>query len=151
MKTRRQLEPGEVLVIWTIPPDGSVLGEVLSRVNAERVYVFDVDPGVDEYDQFHRRFAGLVKYAIEQYDGASTIADLAGAMGQGERVVIQALDVLPTLGVKAGLATGGKVTFERCEPLAAEKAEEVLLLMLEESRAFRRAFRNAAESERFFD
>jgi hypothetical protein len=92
-----------------------------------------------------------VKYAIEQYGGVSTIADLAGAMGQGERVVIQALDVLAALGVKAGLATGGKVTFERCEPLAAEKAEEVLLLMLEESRAFRRAFRNAAEAERFFD
>jgi len=151
MKTRCQLQPGEVLVLWTMPPDRSVLWDVLSRVDAERVYVFDVDPGVDEYDQFHRRFAGLVKYAIEQYGGVSTIADLAGAMGQGERVVIQALDVLAALGVKAGLATGGKVTFERCEPLAAEKAEEVLLLMLEESRAFRRAFRNAAEAERFFD
>ena len=151
MKTRGELEPGEVLILWTVPADRRVLTEVLGRVNAERVYVFDVDPAVDEYDQFMRRFGGLVKYAIEQYGGESTIADLASAMGHDERAVIQALEVLPALGVEAGLGRGGKVAFQRREVMMADKAEELLQLMLEESCAFRRAFRESSDVVRFFE
>ena len=148
MRTREKLEPAEVLVLWTVPPDRKVLGEILGRAKAERVYVFAVDPGVDEYEVFMRRFGGLVRYALEHYDGSSTIAELAGAMGHSERVILRGLEVLPALGVIAVRHNGG-VRFKRREVAREEKVEEVLRLMLAESRAFRRAYRETGDLQRF--
>ena len=148
MKTRAMLEPAEVLVLWTVPPDREVLGEILGRAKAERVYVFAVDPQVDEYEAFMGRLGGLVKYALEQRDGSSTLAELAGAMGHSERVILRGLEVLPALGVRVVRDNGG-LRFERREVVSQEKAEGVLQLMLAESRAFRRAYRDTADVERF--
>ena len=142
------MEPAEVLVLWTVPPDRKVLGEILGRAKAERVYVFAVDPGVDEYEVFMRRFGGLVRYALEHYDGSSTIAELAGAMGHSERVILRGIEVLPALGVIAVRHNGG-VRFKRREVAREEKVEEVLRLMLAESRAFRRAYRETGDLQRF--
>ena len=71
MRPRGQMEPSESLVVWTSPPDRKVLAKVLRRVQPQRVYVFGVDPEVDEYYQFMERLAGLVKLHAGAVRGAN--------------------------------------------------------------------------------
>lgn len=150
MKSRCELENRAVLVLWTVPPDRKVLSQILKRTEAKKVYVFDLESAVEEYHPFMLRLGGLVKFALEQYECRSTIAALAAAMGHGEQTIMCALEVLPALAVRATYENGADLFFARCERVRAEKAEEVLRLQLDESRAFRRAFREAKRVERFF-
>jgi single-stranded-DNA-specific exonuclease len=149
MKSRGELEDRQVLVLWTVPPDRTVLRQLLQRTEATKVYVFAADAAVDEYPSFMRRFGGLVKFALESYQGRSTIAALAAAMGHSERTISCGLEVLPALAVGATCENGGGVYFTRCDRIRVDKAEEMLKLLLYESRAFRQAFRTAERVERF--
>jgi len=145
IRPRGEMEPGEVLVVWTAPPDRTVLAEVVARVQPERVYIFGVDPEVDEYQAFVRRLGGVVKYALAEYAGRSTLSDLAGAMGHSDAVVARGLAVLPALGVR-GIRKKGEVHFERCEPAAVgTEVEGTVRGMLAEVRAFRKAFRESED------
>lgn len=149
-RSRGEMGPGEVLVVWTAPPDRKVLAEVVSRVQPERVYVFGVDPEVDEYHEFVRRLGGVVKYALAQYAGRSTLSQLAGAMGHSEAAVACGLTVLSALGVRGMADEDGGVRFERCQAVGlGAEAEETLRSMLNEVRAFRKAFR-ASEDAAWF-
>ena len=150
MKSRIELEDRDVLALWTVPPDRTVLRQILQRTEAKEVYVFGRDSTVDEYQTFMYRFGGLVKFALEQYKGRSKIAALAAAMGHSERTIICGLEVLPALAVGATCENGGRVYFTRCDRVRVDKAEEMLKLLLYESRAFRRAFRTVERVERFF-
>jgi single-stranded-DNA-specific exonuclease len=86
-KDRTGLAPSGALAIWTSPPGPSELQAVLDIVLPGKVYLFAVDPGMDDPGAFLKRLTGLVKHALKAKDGRSTLAGLATATSQREPVV----------------------------------------------------------------
>ena len=148
-RPRTELRQSKTLVVWSAPPGRGELSAVLQNVKPAQVYVFAQDPGVDSYDAFARRLGGLVKYAMAEYDGRSSIEKLAAAMAHSERTVIAGLEVLPALGVRVTRQADGQALFERCAVADVADAAEKLRVLLDEARAFRKAFRTALDVASF--
>jgi len=98
---------------------------------------------------FTQRLGGLVKYTLAQYEGHSSVEKLAGAMAHSERTVIAGLEVLPAMGVRATRDEDGEILFERCAVADVSRAER-LRVLLDEARAFRKAFRTTEDAGSFF-
>jgi single-stranded-DNA-specific exonuclease len=81
-RPRHELEAGQDLVIWTTPPGPRQLAEALQRVNPLRVYLFAVNPGMDQAQAFLERLAGLIKYALQNNQGQVSLQELAAATAQ---------------------------------------------------------------------
>ena len=150
VKPRAELTPGKILVVWSAPPGRAEVVDVLARVKPEQVYVFAKDPGVDTYGAFTRRLGGVVKYALAEYDGCSSIEQLAGAMAHSERTVACGLEVLPAMGVRAIREADGSIRFERCAVVEVAAEAEKLGVLLDEARAFRQAFRTVVDAASYF-
>ncbi len=56
--TRLGLTTSEVLVLWTTPPSQRILSEVIRQVNPQKVIVFGIDPGLEEWKAFIKVIAG---------------------------------------------------------------------------------------------
>ena len=140
--SRIDMEESDVLVLWTVPPDRQVLRDILSVSKAERVYVFGLDSKLDNFHPFIRRFGGLVKYALEHYEGRTSIKALAASMGHTNRTIQCGLDFLPEIAVRAEHKIDSLV-LKRCARVRCERIGEILNILLQESGAFRRTFRKA--------
>ena len=79
---RFNLLPAPRLVIWHRPASQSLLADVLQQTQAEEVFLFAIDPGMDEKTAFTRRLAGLVKFALSAYGGQADLERLAAACAQ---------------------------------------------------------------------
>jgi len=95
---RNELLPHDVLVIWTTPPGGAELRYVLEIVSPQVVYLFAVDPQMDELEPFIKRLIGLVKYALKSNQGLAKISVLAAATAQREATVKTGIDWLEARG-----------------------------------------------------
>lgn len=144
-RTRLELERGEALAIWTIPPDRATLSAAIARVKPATVHLFAVDPPVVEIEPFLRRLLGLAKYAIQQRQGEANLPTLAAAMASTERAVTQGLDVLASLGaLKWDEDTDGvlRLALGDSQPVPSETGKRQSLdALLAEMRAFRSFFR----------
>ncbi|MBN1262594.1 MAG: single-stranded-DNA-specific exonuclease RecJ, partial [Anaerolineae bacterium] len=146
--SREDLRPAETLVIWTAPPGPQILRHAMERVTPRRVIVFGVDPGIDRFDPFLKRLAGLVKYAVNFREGRAPLLALAAATSQRLRTVRKGL---------AWLAARGYIVIERwgedavvvCRPTPAVTTVPVegtgpldteLRGLLEETAAYRKHF-----------
>ncbi len=149
-KPRAELTSCKTLVFWSAPPGRGEVATVLERVKPEEIYVFATDPGVDSYEAFTQRLGGLVKYTMVEYDGRGSVEKLAGAMAHSERTVVAGLEVLPEMGVRVTRDGDGGVLFERCPVADVAAAANKLRVLLEEARAFRKAFRTTEDVASFF-
>jgi single-stranded-DNA-specific exonuclease len=149
-KPRAELMTGKTLVVWSAPPGRGEVASVLERVQPEEIYVFAKDPGVDSYEAFTQRLGGLVKYVLAEYEGGSSLEKLAGATAHSERTVVAGLEVLPAMGVQATRDEEGEILFERCQVADVAAAADRLRLLLDETRAFRKAFRTTEDVGSFF-
>ena len=86
-RDRLGLEPAEKLILWTPPPGPRELLSLLEVVSPQVVYVFSVDPDLDNPEAFLSRLAGLVKHTIKAKDGIAHIPRLAAAMAHREATV----------------------------------------------------------------
>jgi single-stranded-DNA-specific exonuclease len=84
---RLNLSPAKFLGIWTSPPSTEVLQQALKIVQSDKVYLFAVDPGMDEPQGLLERLAGLIKYTLSHKDGQTRISELAAACAQTENVI----------------------------------------------------------------
>jgi hypothetical protein len=84
---RLNLLPANILAIWTSPPSTDVLQQALKIVQPDKVYLFAVDPGMDEAQGLLERLAGLIKYAMTHKDGQTRISELAATCAQTENVI----------------------------------------------------------------
>jgi hypothetical protein len=64
----------------------------------ENVYLFAVDPGMDDPGAFLERLTGLVKYVLKAKNGRTTLESLAAATSQREAVVSLGLKWLQARG-----------------------------------------------------
>lgn len=85
--SRQELEPGAALAIWTSPPGPNELRAALEVVSPQQLYLFGVDPQAANPEQFLKRLAGLVKFAINQREGRLQVSALAAAMASRELAV----------------------------------------------------------------
>jgi single-stranded-DNA-specific exonuclease len=81
---RYGLSPAASLVIWTTPPGPHELRAALEIASPERVYLFGIDPHMDDLEGFLKRLAGLVKYALKEKKERVGISTLAASTAQRE-------------------------------------------------------------------
>ena len=139
---RNALHPGNELVIWTTPPGRQVLNSTL--------YLFAVDPGMDELQPFTERLLGLAKYALSNTKGLVNVSTLAAATAQREKSVMGGLQWLAArgyLGVQfedddnACLSEGDGVPAEELEQVTQELRDQ-----LAETAAYRRYYSSTESS-----
>jgi len=97
-RDRNELEPANNLVIWTIPPSPNELGEALRIVKPKIITLVCAHPFLEITDAFMARLTGLLKYALTQYEGKITYAEMAAETAQRMKTVEQGLNWLVSIG-----------------------------------------------------
>jgi single-stranded-DNA-specific exonuclease len=86
-RDRYELTPTPALAVWTTPPGPNELQNALQKAAPATVYLFGIDPGLDQAEEFLQRLAGLVKRALNAEQGRASISTLAAATAQREATV----------------------------------------------------------------
>ena len=68
----------------------------------------------------------------------------------GLDTVVAGLEVLPAMGVQARRDEEGEILFERCAVVDVSEGADKLRILLDEARAFRKAFRTTQDAASFF-
>ncbi|MEP7133323.1 MAG: single-stranded-DNA-specific exonuclease RecJ [Chloroflexota bacterium] len=110
-KSRYELTRSDEFAIYTTPPSLADLRSVLEIVKPKKVYVFGVDPKLENVtseskssypyritDDFLTRLAGMAKYAINHKDGKVSIHELASITAQRENAIRIGLEWLAARG-----------------------------------------------------
>ena len=79
---RFSLQPSSAMVIWTIPPGLNELRSTLQKVKPRKVFLFGINPGMDESETFLKRLLGLIKYRLKSAHGIASLSSLAAATAQ---------------------------------------------------------------------
>lgn len=82
-----EAHPADVLVIWHAPPSASGFRHVIEVVRPKKIIFYGQDPGLDEFQPFILRLAGLSKFAIGQKDGVSNLDVFSSAMAHTKATV----------------------------------------------------------------
>jgi len=144
LRDRYHLEPSENLVVWTSPPGHAEWRAGLEAADPERIYLFGLDPHMDDPNEFLKRLAGLVKYALNSERGQIRLPDLAAATAQREKSLEVGLAWLEARGYVQVLARDademiiGKGKGQPDERLPQLTAQ--LKSLLDESAAYRAYF-----------
>jgi len=141
---RFSLDTAATLVIWTIPPGPNEIQAVLRKVKPAKVYLFGIDPGMDEPEAFLKRLVGLLKTRIKSSQGIASLSVLAAATAQRIPTIKSGLEWLNDHGHirlvsiaddEVKIEAGIKVKKEDTKTSSAR-----LNSMLSESAAFRRYY-----------
>jgi single-stranded-DNA-specific exonuclease len=147
---RNDLERARALAIWTTPPGPSELREALAQVSPEKVYLFGVDPGLDDAEPFLVRLVGLVKHALSMGRGKVDIPTLAAATAQREGTVRVGLNWLAARGHLTLLDEEDGVVFVDKDGTVREedtpRLTALLRASLEETAAYRAHFARVEEN-----
>lgn len=98
LSRRHELSPAAALAIWTAPPGPQILHQAVQAVDPHTVYFFAVDPGLDRFQPFITRLAGLVKHTLSKSAGAGEVEKLAAAMAHRPETILSGLDCLAAQG-----------------------------------------------------
>ncbi|MCP4542785.1 MAG: single-stranded-DNA-specific exonuclease RecJ [Chloroflexi bacterium] len=144
---RRELIPSQTLAIWTTPPGPNELQKTMKKVSPETIYLFGIDPGLDEPKKFLQRLAGLVKRALNADQGRARISTLAAATAQREESVRAGLGwlagrgqitILDENGDEIKMAVGSQTISVDPSEIIAQ-----LRVLLKEAKAYRAHFSRA--------
>jgi hypothetical protein len=121
----------------------------MEKVKPELVIVFAIDPVADEPKNLLKRLAGLVKYTLNKKNGITNLSALAAATAQKESIVSMGLECLAKQGlVKVKFLPGEILELNLGDNPDIEGSEllvDEFSKVLEESRAFRKHFREQTE------
>lgn len=92
LQSRLDLKRTAVLVILTPPPCYSELQEALKRVRPKQVILYGIKGPDDNPDGFLKKLSGLIKYAMNHYDGVVNLQKIAATLGQTSDLVKLGLD-----------------------------------------------------------
>jgi hypothetical protein len=146
---RFSLYPAESLAIWTIPPGPHEIQAVLKFVKPAKVYLFAIDPGMDDPEAFLKRLVGLVKNRIKTSHGIASLSTLAAATAQRLPTIKSGLEWLDAYGYIHLLSiTENEAKIELGMKQIKEDANSIstrLNSMLAEGAAFRRYYLSAVK------
>jgi len=138
-KGRHELQPAETLVIWTTPPYGEVLREVLEKVKPQKIVLVGQEP---EWN-FIERFAGVVKFVLKQRGGRVSLAELAAATGERLATVRLGLEYLSKRGqVTVEAESAGEIVLAASQARMDEAAAAQLKLQIEKMTSETAAYRS---------
>ncbi len=144
---RFDVTEADALVVWTCPPSGAVLREVMQAVAPTKVYLFGVLPGLADASSLLKRVAGLAKYALRADDGRVSMARLTSATAHCETTLRHALAWLEAQGhVRVARSEGDLLYLSPGGEPAPDRAARALARLqsaLAETAAYRRHFRRA--------
>jgi hypothetical protein len=144
---RFSLYPAEILAIWTIPPGLNEIQAVLRKVKPAKVYLFGINPGVDEPEAFLKRLVGLLKTRIKSSHGITNLSSLATATAQRISTIKSGLEWLDDHGhIRLVSINADEVIIEAGNKKNKEDTKTSsnrLNSMLAESAAFRRYYLTA--------
>jgi single-stranded-DNA-specific exonuclease len=154
---RYELAPSDTLAIWTTPPGPRELRDVLLSVSPRTVYLFAVDPGLDQPRRFLVQLAGLIQRALRTSGGRVDLSALAAKTAQREETVRTGIAFLAARGDvvvleerdgELRLAPGGDATTARAPSAGGSTGElprivSQLRSLLEETAAYRAYFLRA--------
>jgi single-stranded-DNA-specific exonuclease len=147
---RFELTTSEALAIWTTPPSHQVWQDVLKRVDPQKVYVFAIDPQLDNPQLFLGRLTGLVKFALRSNQGKVHLENLAAAVSHSENTVRMGLLWLEGKGfIKIRRRDEFVIWIESGDRKEKTDLEEItidLQTMLSETAAYRRYFAKTAKN-----
>jgi len=138
---RLALRMSETLIVGTVPPSAEVWAAALATVNPERLVLCGLRPDIETMRVFLARLAALVKYAVNQRDGAAGLEALAAALGERERSVQVGLQVLRALGkLNYQVRASGEYRMRLADVAPNDQLaalQKRLRLLLQETRAYR--------------
>ncbi|MEE8390749.1 MAG: single-stranded-DNA-specific exonuclease RecJ [Anaerolineae bacterium] len=146
-RDRYGLGPSKALAVWTTPAGPNELQDAMKKVAPETVYLFGIDPGLDDPEKLLRRLAGLVKRALNVNQGQVRISTLAAATAQREETMRAGLGWLAGRGQitirdenddEVSLAAGSQTINADLPPVVTQ-----LRVLLEETKAYRAHFSRA--------
>jgi len=141
---RFSLYPSNNLAIWTIPPGLIELQAAILRVKPRIVYLFGINPGMDNPDIFLKRLLGLIKYRIKVARGTTTLSYLAAATSQKTSTVKLGLEWLDARGyITLQSMVDDSICIEAAVKKDKKDGRSILTLLnsaLIESAAFRRYY-----------
>jgi single-stranded-DNA-specific exonuclease len=148
---RHELRPAPALAIWTTPPGLDELRQALQAVNPATVYLFGVNPGSDTTRTFLERLGGLVKFALNNYNGEIDPSVLAATTAHREATIRAGLSWLAArrqIAIISDNATLRLAELDRTQQGATSEDEQAqtaerLADLLQETDSYRRHFRRA--------
>ena len=150
---RHEVGPAQALVIWTTPPGTNEVLDVLEKVSPGTVYLFGIDPGLDDPESFLKRLAGLVKRALNADQPVVRIPTLAAATAQRESSVWAGLAWLVAQGHLILLEEeNGQVRLARGDQNASDSVSQAaaqVQAILKETAAYRTHFSRAGKDSLF--
>ncbi len=144
---RFSLFPADILAILTIPPGPNEIRSVLETVKPTKIYLFGLNPGMDDPAKFLKRLVGLLKNRIKTSQGIVSLNSLAVATAQTVANIKSGLewldsnDYIRLISLKddqAKIESGTRVKNKNAPSSASH-----LISMLAESAAFRRYYLSA--------
>lgn len=144
---RYSLQPAEKLAIWTIPPGPNELQSILEVVKPSRVYLFAINPDMDQAEAFLKRLVGLLKNRIMRHNGIVSLRTLTTATAQRAQTIGVGLEWLEANGYIRIISTEEDIV--HIDAGNKEKVGEVKIIssrlnaLLAESAAFRRYYLSA--------
>ena len=144
---RYSLYPAQKLAIWTIPPGLAEIQYVLSKVKPSKVYLFGINPGMDEPEVFLKRLVGLLKTRLKSSQGITSLSSLAAATAQRISAIKSGLEWLDNHGyIRLVSISADEALIEADNKKKMEDTKTSsnrLNTILAESAAFRRYFLSA--------
>ncbi len=147
---RLQAVPAKTLVVWSIPPGAGELQQVIQIVRPQRVLLLAQQTSPADFQSFLVMLSGLVKTVINKKRGILSIHELAALCGHRPSTIKTGLQWLQSAGKisiirqeqdKWIIASGGN------SPIAASEDEKRLLILLDETAAYRQWYRTAEPNQ----
>lgn len=145
---RNSLERSDCLVFWTPPASMTFLQTAMKTVDPTRVILLKGKLEPLNPEAFINRLMGLVKFSINHRLGVSSYSELAAATAQRETAIRNGLKWMSTQGmIEFSIEAGNKIMIQKRtspkNPEEATRSWSELILVLEETRAYRAFFLTA--------
>jgi single-stranded-DNA-specific exonuclease len=143
---RSGLTPCRQLVIWTTPPGSEEIQTALASTNPEEVVLFAVDPDTAHPQVFLTRLSALVKYAVKEKGGITSLLELASATAHRQDSVRQGLTYLEHNGYITARETSPGcyiITIGKGDPSQSKDSLDGLKALLRETAAYRSFYSRA--------
>lgn len=143
--SRSELEPADLLILWTTPPSQSTLLEGINRVKPNQIAVFGQEPQPSTFKGLIERIAGLAKYTSQYFGGETTLERLAAACAADTSTIRTGLQLWQAMGKLSVEFDSETVKIHIIDVAPDESAikiyNEITNALFEESLAFRSFFK----------
>jgi single-stranded-DNA-specific exonuclease len=141
---RYELIPCNQLIILTIPPGRKELKDALERTSPKRVYIFGLNPGYPNLNEFLKMLTLKIKYALVSNEGWVNLENLTFSSAMTEIGILTGIEFL------IEMTNLYKIT--RNIPMKSDTAEDLaskLRIIFREIAAYRNYYKRAGKNAIF--